>query len=260
MRFRSVGTGVETNKIDDSFVVSDDYHMDKIGLDVLGHNCYFVDSPESVFDVAPTCKRVTVLDTHVGRILESYKNLSHTQFRNNDFIFTLITIRGRFWAIFEQLIYAQEMNTASVTELSFHDNSAIISFRSSVPEDADVSIFLAGLQFQKSMPELQESETEEICGRCDELEGKLFDLLRILPLAVPRSFQANATENTTTPLRDEAKSLQVSINEQAVELDRLKRSNTALATKYEALANSKLGRLTLRYWNWRKGKPDERDS
>lgn len=260
MRFRSVGVSVGTKKIDNSFVISDNYHMEKIGLDAFGGHCYFVDGPENVPDIAQPASRITLLDTHVKRILKSYRFLTQDRFKDKSFIFTLITTRGYFWQIFEQLIQSQELKYASVIELALTNQSAIVSFGPSLPKDGEISTFLSGLRFRETIPEAHSSGMEEACNTCAELENKLFDVLQIIPAAIPQRARPKTKEDSAELIDSENESLQTSISAMKQEIEELQKSNTGLMAKYGALANSRLGKVTLKYWAWRKGASNEQNS
>lgn len=161
----------------------------------------------------------------------------------------IITRSGEFLSALEVVSASAISDRISLVGMLFKRDLAYIEFRQSVAEDLDSTPFINGLvQGIESAGKIAVKDSDQ-STLVSELEDKLLSVLESQKLIAPTPLSVESHQQGPKAKGDSQNESAATIKELENKLVTIRTQFDSLQRKYDALANSRLGRITLSAWS-----------
>ena len=238
--------------IEDAVVAVDEYHRKQFGMRLLGSNCVIVKNINDANNelAAGNYRKLATIDSRIESNIASclrFSEISPQVCCQLDLIFP----SEELVALYEALQSTPARSSLAIVAIGFRAGVVHLSIRHASPRDPGADILIAGILIGAE----QEYPVSHVHAMKDdsvvELTEKLLSVLQAVDLSdapdAPRREISDSTRIPNSPddSGEKIKHLEDQLVATRTELDSLQR-------KYTALANSRLGRLTLKRWDTRR--------
>lgn len=233
-------------EIEDSIVVVDEFHERFLYPNMIGTHCTFVDSYNAL-DLVQDLERARVVcvetrGERIGRLLDRFAAQPSGWVGELGFL-----VPRCEWGLLDGVIRHEGAEKWALRRLSVTSGHLLVAFVGAAESDPDagflleaVELCLGGAPPAEAASEMVSSDVRGVLERYREMLAFAEDahLVRVWGPSEPESSSEDAADGTLDKRLLETQKLLV---ETRTALDAVQR-------KYEALANSRLGALTLRHW------------
>lgn len=248
MKVRPTGLTLSpSGHINNAVVIVDDYHRSRFGLDIIGTDCTIVSRPKEAFEIYSEPRdRIAIIDSRPEAFVEALQLFTRGPWVELAEI-VLVMPSHDFFSVHDAVSYSEVGNLLSIVGLTFEGELASVRIESSAETDSHSSVLVAGLLLGIESAHAVPWQTSDTPSEIQHLERKLLSLLEGQDLITAEQGTApfEFTVNESTPDASEAANRLEGLEEQLVttttKLDSLQR-------KYDALASSRLGKITLKHW------------
>lgn len=248
MKIRSTGLTLSPSRhINDAVVVVDDYHRSRFGLEIIGTDCTIVSTPKEGFEkYSESQDRIAIIDSRPEVFVETLELFTRGPWAELAEM-VLVMPSHDFFSVHDAVSYSEIGDLLSIVGLTFEGELASVRIASSAETDSHSSVLVAGLLLGIESAHAVPWQTSDTPSEIQLLERKLLSLLESQDLIAAEQGTApfEFTVNESTPDASEAANRLEELEKQLVtastKLDSLQR-------KYDALASSRLGKITLKHW------------
>lgn len=238
-------------EVTDAVVLVDAYHLRTLGLAMVRNNCTIVQSPSEAHRAlsAEGLKLLVVIDSRLetfAEILEEFRG----NILKDDGAVTLIVPSEDFLSLYELLEGSTTGEQVSIAGVVFHDELVHVTLVGSETDDQGADPLIAGvlLGARATQPIVRQSKSDDGSGA--DSEAKLRSLIEAVQKHLSETEAADESRAAIATLArepqkasdHEIEQLQKQLIDTRTELDSLQR-------RYDALAGSRLGQITLNHWN-----------
>lgn len=217
-----------TVELRNALVYVDDYHRRAMGLAFVGDSCTMADGQQS-----RNGRHIAVVSSVPEQIADRAEDADQAS------LFTFVLPADQVHAV-EPLLSIPALATQSVRTIASDGHVLMVSVVRASATDVAIAPLFAGLRIAAVI--LRHSRPPADLNAESELRGKLMSALELL--------QATSTLEASEPQNGDSHS--IALLERR--LIKTSRERDALQRKYDSLANSVLGRLTLKRWERNRGR------
>lgn len=261
MKFRSSAISEKPISISEAIVVCDPYHRATVGLDAISDHCAFVDDIEAAeqltkIHASPT---TTLVDTRPEEIDKFLICFSPRAQEDTNLRLGFLFPRWNFELI-DYLLYSPHTETLSLIDLRIDNRYVQLTLADADAKDGHAITFFQGFALATSLKPSGHEKNQQL-GEMQNLRWRLVTALQAFDLLDKNLCEA---ENRTADAEDAVDTEDTTIPQEAAleNSERTRLENRivtltgqldALQRKYDILAGSKLGSITLRTWERKRG-------
>lgn len=238
------------SEIVNSVVVVDDVHRRSIGLESLGDDCLILSNLDEGLEFFERHHySITIIDSRSDAITDSLQAIKKSGMIDDGFTANVLIPRWLLLSLLEVLESMSVFSELSISTFDAKTNQARISIRRRATDDYPLGAFLSGYRAALHEEDVPGGVPAPPAKEDIDLKKKYLSLLEAVAAndGVPRE---SATQSSTfaakTSSSGEVDVLKRSLKQAIADKDSLER-------KYESLSTSSLGKVTLKYWQWRRG-------
>lgn len=251
-RLNSISNSID---ISNSVVVVDEAHRKTVGLEPLEDNCSVVASLDEGLECSGKHASLTIVDSRPDVILDNLATVRQEGLFDSGLGVNLMCPRWLLLSLFEDLEAASAATELAVSSLSVETRRASIGVRRRRPADDPFGAFIKGYILAQHQIEAPGDVEAPMPKAEAELRRKYLSLMEAVASSVSDGYPIEASKRLPSSEAPISSDLA-----EASEREELKRSlkqaiaeRDSLGRKYESLSKSSLGRVTLKYWAWRRG-------
>lgn len=252
MKINPNPTGIGDIKICNSIVVVDENHLKHFSLDCIADSCE-IRSTENGLEGLGKYNAITLIDSRPERF-SSFIEFTSQIADKSDFLIWCVFPKNRA-NILEWIMELPVLAKAAIRDYVVSDQAMAVALGHPVAGDVDARTLFRGVQIGLELSgqkiSVQEDRSAEIKAK-KQLVSVLesFDLIKV-ENEEPKDLMFTAPQEI---IHDDLKEKNQYIAELEGRVVTLRKKLDALQRKYDALANSKLGKVMLARWEKNKGK------
>lgn len=249
MKVRPTGLALSLSKrIDNAVVIVDDYHRSRLGLEIVGTDCAIVSTPEEGSDIDIEHRtRIAVIDSRPEVFVQTLEWFIREAWAELSDV-VLVMPSHDFFSVHDAVSNSTVGSLLSIAGLAFEGELASVQLSPCAEADVHSSVLVAGLLLGIESAHAVPWQSTETPPEVQQLQQKILSLLEIQDLITterasePSQFAITESASGSPESPNRLKELEEQLVTATTHLDSLQR-------KYDALASSRLGQITLKHWD-----------